>query len=108
MKHLIVRFQQCFYLFLIVSLISVTTAQTTFSFELVAPEQVENSLIYVEKQGLSDEEVELLSTESEKIDQVTAGHRPVPVPARRGIYSSDVLFWLGFSLIMLSLAVYPY
>ena len=111
MKNIIARLKNCFYLFLIVSVVSLTTNQTALGSNTgsnaTAPEQQENGLTFVEKQELSEGELNSLS-ETENVDQITAGHGHGrgPVPGR--IFANDILFWAGFSLIMLSFAVYPY
>ena len=93
-----------------ISLICFSSAQTSFGAELVGSSQQKAPLTYVEKQPVSTEEMMLLQSYG-NVDHITAGHgpgpRPVPVPAGR-VYASDVFFWAGFSLIMLSVIIYPY
>ena len=85
-------------------------AQTSFGADFVASSQQKETLTYVEKQPVSTAEMVVLQNYG-NVNHITAGHgpgpRPVPVPAGR-VYASDVFFWAGFSLIMLSVLIYPY
>lgn len=105
MMNVLTQLQRCLYLFLVVSVLSVTATPTSSAFDSPALEQQENGLVYAEKQELSEEEVAIFS-ESENVDQVAAGHRPVPV--RGGFHAGDIFFWSGIFLISLSLAFYAY
>ena len=107
MLRLIARLRQCFYLFLVICIFTLSTAQVAFSNDSTTIISQDNSLTFVDKQPISEVELFVLD-EPGNVDQVTAGHRPVPVPSHRGAHTSDIFFWAGFSLIMLSIAIYPY
>ena len=100
-----VRLHKPICLLLMVCILSLTTAQQAFCEDSKIIISQDNNLTFVEKQPLSDNEL-LVLNESGQIDYVTAGHRPVPV--HHGRSTSDIFFWAGFSLIMLSVLIYPY
>lgn len=115
MKGIPALLQRCCHLLLIVSMVSVTTAQIALGAEADFGNRQDSGLAYVEKQQLSDEEIINLGG-TENVDQITAGHHRYNRGYRNGPYhdgpafgaAGNALFWTGFLLISLSFAIYPY